>query len=145
MNAWSERWLDTWALFSAVVACLAVTVLGLPSFLAASHNEGAWGTFTAVEREHRPCGRDGCDWSGIFFSDDGTVYNDEATYQKGIDHSGDQVRAQAVGDSGELYPEDDHTWLWLIAVDVPGVLYLLWWFKRRRWRGPRAEQLRAPR
>jgi hypothetical protein len=55
---------------------------------------------------------------------------------------GDQVRVQAVGDEGELYADRDRTWLLLLVLDVPCVLYLLWWFKNRRWRGPRAAQLR---
>ncbi|ROR90886.1 hypothetical protein [Nocardioides aurantiacus] len=130
--------MDTWGLFVPAAGLLVVTIFGFSTFLDASRNEGAWGTFTAVEEDCS--GRGGCHWVGVFISDDGSVYDDEAEYDEGIGRAGDEVRTQAVGVAGELYSDNDRTWLWALAVDVPAALYVAWWFKVRRWRGTRNEQ-----
>jgi hypothetical protein len=138
LNARSSRWVDTWGLILPTVGLLMVTIFGLPTFLDASRNEGTWGTFTAVEKHCE--GRGGCYWVGVFTSDDGTVYDDEAEFDEGIKRAGDEVRAQAVGDAGELYSDHDRTWLYILAADVPATLYVLWWLRVRRWKGTRSEQ-----
>jgi hypothetical protein len=118
---------------------LLVTIFGLPTFLTASRNEGTWGTFTAVKKQCEP--RTCCYWVEVFASDDGLVHNDEAEYDEGIKRAGDQVSAQAVGDASELYGDHDRTWWYIIAIDIPATLYVLWWLKVQRWRGTREQQV----
>ena len=77
---------------------------------------------------------------GVFTSDDGSIHNEQATYDEGIARAGDQVRVQSVGEGNDLYDDHDRTWLLLLLLDVPCLLYLLWWLKVKRWRGPRARQ-----
>lgn len=129
-----KRWVDEWALFVLCVFYLAISVVAVPSAIAAGRDEGTFGTFTAVEKD---CGRDGCEWTGTFVSDDGTIRMDDASFDsEDLDEPGDRARAQKVAGDDSLYSRGSKGWILFVAGDVLCLGYVGWrvrkiWLRRR--------------
>ncbi|MEV5000907.1 hypothetical protein [Nocardioides sp. LML1-1-1.1] len=129
-----KRWVDEWMMFALCVLYLGVSVVVVPFAISAARNEGTFGTFTAVEKD---CGRDGCDWTGTFVSDDGSIRMDDASFDsEELDEPGDQARAQKVAGDNSLYSRGSKGWILFVAGDVFCLGYVGWrirktWLRRR--------------
>ncbi len=130
-------------LFVLCVLYLVLSAVFVPFAIAAARNEGTPGTFTAVEES---CDRRGCDWTGTFVSDDGTIRMDDAIFDsEDLDVPGDQVRAQkGVAGDESLYEPDSKVWILFVAGDVACLAYV-GWRVRRLWIARRAARAAAER
>lgn len=123
-----RRWVVGAVVLVVALGCVGFTGMDLGPAVRAARGDGHRGTIVLTEKD---CDRRGCDWSGDFTSDDGSVVFRGAAMQDGVPTGakvGDELPALHTGARDGVYPvTGSDEWIYIALIFALGIVVVLGW------------------